>query len=258
MSLDRQWFVYTLSDPRTNDIRYVGWTVDIKRRLYLHIWHSTRKYETNRHKARWIAALLNAGVDPKISVIESGLGDGWKEAEPRWIKHFRAAGSRLTNLTDGGQGNPGAVVKESTRRLISANGKGKGFWKKGLAFAAVANRGRKLSPEHVAKVVQKNTGKRRSVEFCAAISERNRGRTASPETRALQSSIRRGRTTSEEVKRVMSEAQKLRWQHARDSLQPGATTPWAGMRRTPEQTARIKSGRFPHIYNPDGTKKAVA
>ena len=31
----RPWFIYTLKDPRTDEVRYVGWTVDLKRRLRL-------------------------------------------------------------------------------------------------------------------------------------------------------------------------------------------------------------------------------
>jgi hypothetical protein len=239
---DRQWFVYTLSDPRDGAIRYVGWTVDIERRLHLHIWHSTRRYERHRYKAKWIRSLTSKGLAPLISTVESGYGDDWKEAEPRWIAKLKADGYKLTNLTDGGEGTPGIIVKESTRKLISANGKGKGLWRKGVEAAALANKGRKLSPEQVAKVVAANTGKKRSPEFCAMITERNRGRKASPETRALLSRIRTGRTFSEETKRKFSEAQFKRWESARAALQSGEQPPWVGLKRTPEQIARIRDG----------------
>ncbi len=248
LSADRQWFIYTLSDPRTGEVRYVGWTVDVARRLYLHIWHSTRRWEKHRYKSRWIRSLTKLGISPTIAVIEDGHGDGWKFAEPKWIAYYRAAGCRLTNLTDGGEGTPGIVVKESTRKLISANGKGKGNWRKGLAIALEKNRGRKHTPEHIAKSVAARRGWKMSDEQKAQISKTHRGLKASPETKALLSAIRKGRTLSEETKQAFSEAQFKRWADARASLKPGEQPSWKGMKRTPEQSKRISTARHPGFY----------
>ena len=245
---DREWFVYTLSDPRTGDVRYVGWTIDIARRLYLHIWHSSRHKEKNTYKAKWIQSLLKVGVDPAIQVIESGRGDGWKESEPKWISHFKSLGCKLTNLTDGGQGTIGIVVKESTKKLIGDFHRGKGFWKKGIAAAIESNRGKKLPPEHVAKVAGANRGKKRSPEFCASIVKRNTGRVATPETRARLSVSHSGLKRTEEQRKTLSAAQFKRWADARQSISPGADMPWAGQKRTPEQVERIKRNRYPGYY----------
>jgi hypothetical protein len=250
---DVRWFVYHLSDPRDGDIRYVGWTVNTKRRIYLHIWHAQNKPKIN-YRINWIRSLLEAGVEPVITVIDEGVGDSWKDSEKKWIAHYRSAGYRLANLTDGGEGTPGIIVSRETRKLISQNGKGKGRWKKGVEAAAAANRGKPLRPEVVAKIVAKNTGKKRTPEFGRAVAERNRGRKASPETRALLSSIRRGKKRSDVFCHAMTEANLERWAERRSSLKPGETPWWSGMQRTPEQRENIRRGRYPHLYTEDGRR----
>ncbi|WP_180541557.1 GIY-YIG nuclease family protein [Nevskia soli] len=99
------WVIYTLKNPRTHDVRYVGWTSKtVEQRLKWHIQESLLKART--HKQRWILSLLAIGLKPVIEVIESGAGKKWEKAERRWISHFRANGARLVNGTDGGDGLP--------------------------------------------------------------------------------------------------------------------------------------------------------
>jgi hypothetical protein len=99
----RMWEIYTLSDPRTNEIRYVGFTTQgAKERLRRHIWESLKYRRSHRH--RWVNSLINAGVVPIINVIESGSGDGWSAVERKWIAFYRSSGARLVNFTDGGEG----------------------------------------------------------------------------------------------------------------------------------------------------------
>lgn len=87
------------------DIRYVGWTVKSpESRLREHIKDSLR---ARTHKRHWILSLVSIGLRPLIEVIETGSGDGWQEAERRWIAYYRGEGFRLTNTTDGGEGIPG-------------------------------------------------------------------------------------------------------------------------------------------------------
>jgi hypothetical protein len=98
-----KWIVYSLSCPRTKVVRYIGWTKrTAKARLGQHITESVRYQRT--HKQKWIASLLGSGLIPTIEIIESGSGQGWAEAEQRWIAIYRARGARLVNATDGGEG----------------------------------------------------------------------------------------------------------------------------------------------------------
>ena len=226
---NQQWFVYVLKDPRTDSVRYVGWTVDIERRLYIHIWRAENDQDNNTHKGRWIRLLLKEGLKPIIETIESGYGDGWKESERRWVKHFRDAGCKLMNLTDGGEGTLGIVVKESTRRIQSALRKGRrDWWGRGIEAAIESNRGRKQTTEHIEKVRIANIGRRYSAEIRARMSEAAKKRKMSPEGKALLSAARRRKPLkhSEEFKRALVARNTLWWTQARASLKPGERLTW--------------------------------
>lgn len=96
--------VYTLSDPRTDEPRYVGQTAEpLAVRLKKHCWPSTIKNEVC-HRTKWINKLLKAGVQPKIEVLETVSPESVNEAEIFWIEQFRALGFRLVNESAGGDG----------------------------------------------------------------------------------------------------------------------------------------------------------
>src|ERR1044072_2158681 len=103
---DRTWSIYTLSDPRTNQIRYVGVTFRGRVRLNEHLSHAMTG--GNTYRDRWIRSLIMAGVRPLYAVIEEGQGEGWQEAERQWIAFYRLT-INLVNRTDGGEGFPGYV-----------------------------------------------------------------------------------------------------------------------------------------------------
>lgn len=111
----RQWFIYVLRDPRTNEVRYVGWTYDPAKRLRYHLYDATKG---GTYKANWITQLRSLGLIPSMEIIDEGHGVGWGEAERRHIAAYRAIGARLTNMTDGGDGNPGWVPSEATRKKM--------------------------------------------------------------------------------------------------------------------------------------------
>lgn len=105
-----------LRDPRTNEIRYVGKTVQsLAKRLGAHIHNSAEK---RTHRDCWIAGLLMAGSRPTIEKIDVA-GDDWADKERYWIKFYRDAGADLTNRTDGGEGSLGMEVSVETRAIIS-------------------------------------------------------------------------------------------------------------------------------------------
>ncbi len=98
----RTTYLYTLSDPRDGRIRYVGKTVNVADRLYMHLYNATHGRDT--HKDRWIRTLLAAGVEPLLTVVDEVQGEVWKESEIYWIDTLRAEGYDLTNVTAGGCG----------------------------------------------------------------------------------------------------------------------------------------------------------
>lgn len=151
----RIWFIYVLIDPRTDEVRYVGWAFNVRQRWHTHVSSAPR---TRSHKANWIKQLLALGLRPVYQIIEQGTGD-WQEAEQRWIAYYRAQGARLTNMTDGGDGTPGLYPSQETRDKMSRAHAGRKMSPEAIAKTAAAIRGRKQSPEHIAKLSATRKGK---------------------------------------------------------------------------------------------------
>jgi Ni/Co efflux regulator RcnB len=107
--------IYALIDPRTSDVRYIGATTDVQRRLREHL-----RREEARHCSRWIRSLLASGLSPHVWVFEV-VGDGWQAAERRWIQTFRDLEMATCNIADGGEGtSPGSTKSAETRAKMSA------------------------------------------------------------------------------------------------------------------------------------------
>ena len=114
------WVIYVLKNPRTLEIRYVGWTRKKPGdRLKTHVWDSVR-HPHQTYRQAWIMSLVSIGLTPIIEVIESGTGEGWGEAERKWIARYRAQGARLVNGTDGGDGVPGWGTPEQRSAIRKA------------------------------------------------------------------------------------------------------------------------------------------
>ncbi len=95
--------IYTLEDPITNQIRYVGITSStIKERLQNHIKNTKyRKRQTQSGKDRWILDLLSKNLLPIITEIEV-VNDHYNYVEEvleiYWIWQFKSWGFDLLNI----------------------------------------------------------------------------------------------------------------------------------------------------------------
>lgn len=88
-------YIYTLSDPRTNAVRYVGRTIAPEQRFYAH----KMSYD-GTPKANWILELKNEGVLPDMVIIDSADDKmDAQEKEQYWINCCRADGCNLLNQT---------------------------------------------------------------------------------------------------------------------------------------------------------------
>jgi hypothetical protein len=147
--------LYTLSDPLTGEIRYVGVTRNARKRLAAH-----SLARENTYKARWIRGLKAAGEKPLMNVFQELPNDCWEDAEIYWIAFLRSAGCPLTNTTTGGEG----VYKsdemkarwadplfraQMLRRPVSRGFSGKHHTDASRAANAAAHRGRVQSQETV-------------------------------------------------------------------------------------------------------------
>lgn len=111
-------YIYSLSDPITNEVRYIGKTIRIKKRYKEHIYKA-RLPKT--HRDFWILKLLNMELKPTMSILEECNEENWGSREQYYISIH----SNLTNLTLGGEGSHGYVPKEETKEKLRKANTGK-------------------------------------------------------------------------------------------------------------------------------------
>lgn len=232
-----KWIIYVLKDPRTEHVRYVGWTTKTtKRRLTCHLSDARQAQRT--HRTKWIHSLLTIGLLPLIEVIQEGLGPGATEAEMQWIARYRSEGANLTNATDGKEGLLGNIPSSETRKKIS-----------------IANKGRKQSPEFCIalgiRAKAHNTGRVRTAEQRVKITAALRLRKRSPESMEKFWAATRGKPRSEEHCRKISLAAKGR----KVSLETRAKM---SASRTPEQWAAAAAHARSGSTEESHKKKAAA
>ena len=156
---ERQWAIYTLSDPRTPDVvRYVGVTHDKpSNRLARHV--SCARKRAVYHSSKWVRSLLLERLTPEMRIVQQGSGAGWEDAERCWIALHRAQGSPLTNHAEGGRGPLGCARSPETREKLAA-----------------ANRGKKQNPELIEKRISAIRGKTHTAASRANMSAGSKGK----------------------------------------------------------------------------------
>lgn len=114
----RRFKIYILTDPLSNEVRYVGQTVcTIHRRFKMHL---REKYHCK--KRHWIKSLYP--LEPEIIEIDSTIDSNHcNELEVFWIGYFKMLGANLTNMTNGGHGTRLIKMSETTKQKISESKK---------------------------------------------------------------------------------------------------------------------------------------
>lgn len=141
-----QYKIYSLNDPETNEIRYIGKTVSpLYKRLSSHYRDKSHSY-----KVHWISSLKEKKLKPKIVLVEICDETNWEEREKYWISYYREH-TRLTNYLDGGQGQQKGYkhtdeAKEKIRIAAIKNNKGK--FEKGRQWE------RKMADGNLKKILQ--------------------------------------------------------------------------------------------------------
>ena len=123
-------YIYKLIDPRNNKIRYVGKTINIKRRYKQHLYEKDKS-----HKSLWVQSLRNQKLKPIIEILENCNYDNWKEREIYWIKQF----DNLTNLQEGGGSDYVKTTPDETKLKLSLAHLGvlkDDEWKKNIGLGA--------------------------------------------------------------------------------------------------------------------------
>jgi hypothetical protein len=170
--------IYALSDPRLErtfeNVRYVGKT---NQSLALRLIGHTSK-ESGSYKRSWIKSLKSEGVSPAIWPIEFCCNDNWQQREQWWIKNLRQY-AKLTNLTDGGDGNWGRKWTESQRAAASAQRKGRPVSIEARAKISAALTGRKNPPfteQQLMLMSEAKRGKKQSPDVVEKRASKLRGR----------------------------------------------------------------------------------
>lgn len=206
-----EWHIYTLTDPRTPDVvRYVGVTNEPERRAREHVTRVLRG-EDATHCGLWKRKLIQEGVLPVMRVIESGVGEGWEEAEVKWVLHYRSLpGHRLCNLTDGGKGTRGHKCSEKTRQRLREVHLGMKASSEARENMSRAQLGKRISSETKEKMSQSHQGVPKSASHRARIGEALRGN-----LNGL------GRRDSEEVRARRRASVKAAWVRRKASQSEG-------------------------------------
>lgn len=205
--------IYTLSDPETGEVRYVGKTImPLSDRLIKHIYSA--RIGIN-HRCCWIHSLLDKGLIPIIQPIESGVIEKWAERECFWISYYRDRGTKLVNGTDGGDGAPGLKhTDESIEKMRISH-----LGKKASAETRTKMKVLRSDQEYRKRISDKMKGIKLSDDARAKIKDAmntpeckkkisisSKGRSLSVESRVKISSALKGRKRPDDVRAKISAA----------------------------------------------------
>lgn len=203
----RSVIVYGLRSSADRRIRYIGQTVaTLRGRLGSHL-RCARTYP-RRRLSYWIAKVLRDGHQVEIVALDTAAV--WNVTERAMIASFLFSGHDLVNATDGGEGNLGRVWSDAERAAMSERMKGKKKSPEHIAKMSAQRLGKKLLPEVGAKVSAALKG--RVPKNLAALHAANRGSVRSPELRERISAALKGRqvTASAKLRAHLQIARTLR------------------------------------------------
>lgn len=106
--MENKTYIYALLEGNSSDYRYVGKSINPKKRLYQHL-SSSKNQKT--HKDRWIQSALKKGYKICFEILEEVNDVNWPEREIFWISHLKESGYKLTNSTEGGDCGP-TILKD--------------------------------------------------------------------------------------------------------------------------------------------------
>ena len=86
-------YIYALKDPRDGQIRYVGKTANVSRRLKGHI----RDGIISRKRA-WLIDLVASGLIPEVEILEIANTENFSQREAAWIEKVANEGCNITNV----------------------------------------------------------------------------------------------------------------------------------------------------------------
>jgi group I intron endonuclease len=207
-------YIYTLRDPKTEKVRYVGKTIqNPKERLYSHIREAKRNRKSYRDK--WILQVLARDQRPIIEVIEESNEENWQERERFWIAEYKERGYNLTNVTKGGEGLHGYKFSKEHKQKLSDALKGNNRW---LGKKHTEETKRKMS-KNMRGENNPNYGKRFSKEYRQKLSDAQRGRKHTEKVKKKISHSAKGNTYGKGYKQTEEHKRKIAEARAKKKLE---------------------------------------
>lgn len=214
-----QAYIYALTDPTSNEVRYIGKTNELQRRYTAHLAHATNENDRS-HRANWIRKLASQGREPGMIVLEVCDESEWRERERHWIRYYRDQDARLTNGDDGGHG--GNKMSPEVRARLSRARRGVNNPNYGRPLSEVhrerlreVGRKRTHSVETRKKLRQSMLGRKQSE---ATLGKKRRYR-PSPEMIERMRERATGRRHTEETRRKLSELAQSRPEPSAETIE---------------------------------------
>lgn len=180
--------IYSLSDPLSKQVRYIGKADNVKKRLTVHLTDTDKNHRTN-----WIKSLKKVGLKPEVDIIDIVSYNEWQFWERHYISLYKSWGFKLVNGTEGGDGTVNRKFSQETIEKIRQY-----------------RLSHPITKETAKKISEANKGKKRSLESKFRISESkmgtknpNFGKKQSKEIIEKQVIARRGFKHSKETKEKM-------------------------------------------------------
>jgi len=154
--------VYAIVDPVSNQIRYIGQTVNFSKRKSGHC----RTAITHRSKARvyiWLRSLYNKSIEPEFLILEECSVEMLDELEIFYMNYFKMLGCNLVNTTEGGKSRRGFTHSKETKEKLSIAMKGNSW-----------NKGKKLSEKHRSNISSYAKGRKQTDASKLKVSQANR------------------------------------------------------------------------------------
>ncbi len=113
--MDNLCYIYTLTDPNTQQVRYVGKTINPKVRFRSH-----KKDKKGRsYRVNWIKSLRKQKLFPIFEILDIVDNNDWEFWEQYWICQFKVWGFKLVNANAKGTGAINFKHSEETKKRIS-------------------------------------------------------------------------------------------------------------------------------------------
>lgn len=201
-------YIYGLIDPITGLIRYVGKSVNPRKRLND---HCKRCSKSPSHINSWLLGLKKISMKPEILILDEVCENNWIFWEQFYISLLKSWGLSLVNMTDGGE-NPPINKRKGYKMSDEA--------RLNMSLAQVGNKnnlGKKMSLESRRKLSNSLKGKippnkgiphsdetKRKIGLIHKGNKYTLGFKFSEESKKKMSERRKGIKLSEETRRKMS------------------------------------------------------